>query len=65
MPQVNISARKPQGCDLCGTVAELRPYGPKGEWICFDCGMKNKKATEAAFDCRLEHGDERLGDTKS
>jgi hypothetical protein len=39
----------PQQCDLCGKVGELRPYGPNGECICFDCGMKSKKTTEEAF----------------
>ena len=34
-------------CELCGKVDELRPYGPNGENICFDCGMKNKDQTEA------------------
>lgn len=33
-------------CELCDTVAELRPYGPNGERICFDCGMKNPEATK-------------------
>jgi hypothetical protein len=28
-------------CELCGKVDELRPYGPKGERICFDCGQKD------------------------
>ncbi len=39
----------PEGkCEVCGAEdEELRPYGAKGEWICFDCGMKNKTATEA------------------
>ena len=31
------SVEKPQQCDLCGCIAELRPYGPKGETLCFDC----------------------------
>ncbi len=35
------------GCELCGKPDELRPYGPKGEWICFDCGMKDKTTTNA------------------
>ena len=35
-----------QQCDLCGKVAELRPYGPNGEAICFECSMKDKKTTE-------------------
>jgi len=34
-----------QQCDLCGEVAELRPYGPHGECICHDCGMKDKATT--------------------
>lgn len=41
-----ISEEKPQQCDLCGKVAELRPYGPKGECICFECGMKDEKTTK-------------------
>ena len=35
-----------QQCDLCGLVAELRPYGPQGEMICAPCGLKNVEATE-------------------
>ena len=44
-----IEEEKPQQCDLCGVIGELRPYGPKGECICFECGMKHKKSTEEAF----------------
>ena len=33
-------------CDLCGAVEELRPYGPNGENICFDCGMKDETTTK-------------------
>lgn len=33
-------------CEMCGKVAECRPYGPKGEQICFPCGQKDKKQTE-------------------
>ena len=36
-------------CELCGTVAELRPYGPNGERICFKCGMKDEKTTANQF----------------
>lgn len=46
-------AEKPQQCDLCGKVAELRPYGPKGECICFDCGMKDKATTERMMGQRI------------
>jgi hypothetical protein len=40
-------------CELCGKTDELRPYGPKGENICYDCGMKNKDVTELMMDERL------------
>ncbi len=33
-------------CKFCHKKAELRPYGPKGERICFHCAMKDKKGTE-------------------
>jgi hypothetical protein len=29
-------------CELCGKIDELRPYGPNGERICFECGMKDE-----------------------
>lgn len=34
-----------QQCDLCGKIAELRPYGPNGECICHECGMKDEETT--------------------
>ena len=50
-----IKDEPPQQCDLCGTIAELRPYGPNGAAICFACGLKNLGATVAAFKRRLDH----------
>lgn len=50
---VVLKTKPPQGCDLCGNVAELRPYGPKGEWVCFPCGMKDQEAAKVAFARRL------------
>jgi len=44
-----IEAENEQQCDLCGKVAELRPYGPNGECVCFECGMKNEEAARRAF----------------
>lgn len=38
-----------EACQLCGKVDELRPYGPNGEEICFDCGMKDEKTTAKQF----------------
>lgn len=36
-------------CQLCLAHEETRPYGPKGEEICFACGQKNPAQTEAAM----------------
>lgn len=41
-----ISKEPSQKCELCGNIAECRPYGPKGEEICFECGIKDIKGTE-------------------
>lgn len=33
-----IAREKPQQCDSCGEIRELRPYGPPGRrMICFGC----------------------------
>ena len=40
-------------CDICRKVAELRPYGPRGENVCFSCGMKDEAAVIRAFEQRL------------
>jgi hypothetical protein len=32
-----IAAEPAQLCEICGNIDECRPYGPKGEQICFDC----------------------------
>ncbi len=41
-----ICEEPPQRCELCGVIAETRPYGLNHEEICFDCGMKDKALTE-------------------
>lgn len=41
-----IKAEPYMKCELCGKVDETRPYGPKGERICFDCGMKDEATTK-------------------
>lgn len=45
----------PSHCYLCGQLSELRPYGPRGEMVCFPCAMKpeNKAATEQQFTTQL------------
>lgn len=49
-----IESTKDDKCELCGKVSELRPYGPNGENICFECGMKNEIATAKQFDKLLD-----------
>jgi hypothetical protein len=44
---VIICSENPQQCDFCGKIRELRPYGPKGECICYECGLKDIETTEA------------------
>lgn len=48
-----IERERPQQCDLCEKIAELRPYGPNGECVCFECGMKDEPAAERAFRGRV------------
>lgn len=50
-------------CQLCGKEAELRPYGPNGEWICFECGMKNEEVTHRQFNAFLSGEGPRIIDT--
>lgn len=41
-----IAEEPPQACEMCGTIAECRPYGPNDEQICFDCAMKDEETTK-------------------
>lgn len=43
-------------CFICGKVAETRPYGPNGEEICFDCGMKDVETTTRMMNQKLFGG---------
>jgi hypothetical protein len=45
-----IASEPPRKCELCGKTAECRPYGPKGEQICHECGMKDPKTTQRQLD---------------
>lgn len=46
---VIIDGTVPAKCELCGKVEELRPYGPGGKFVCFDCAMKDEKEAERQF----------------
>lgn len=38
--KVSFEKEAESKCELCGDIAELRPYGPNGENICCPCGDK-------------------------
>jgi hypothetical protein len=38
-----IAPQMDEICEMCGIVAECRPYGPNSENICFDCAMKDEE----------------------
>lgn len=40
-------------CALCGKIAETRPYGPNGEEICYECGMKDQATTNKMMGIKL------------
>jgi len=52
-----IEQTEPATCFFCHRVAELRPYGPQGQSICFDCGMHNIEETAKQFHKLLEGSD--------
>lgn len=46
-----------RACYLCGTARDLRPYGPRGEDVCFDCAMstpERKADARRAFGAQLD-----------
>lgn len=45
-----IEAEPDGQCALCGKIDETRPYGPKGEEVCFECGMKDPEAAARGCD---------------
>ena len=43
-------------CHYCDESSDLRPYGPRGAFVCFDCAMstpERKAETENAFSQQL------------
>ena len=48
-----IKSTPDRRCELCGKEAELRPYGPHGERVCFACGMLDEEACKRAFSAKV------------
>jgi hypothetical protein len=53
-----ISEQKPQECEYCGKIAELRPYGKNGANICFKCAMEDEQEAKKQFGKKLNGVDE-------
>ena len=47
---VYIDASEKGKCELCGVVDEVRPYGPGGKFVCFDCMMKDEEEAKRQFE---------------
>lgn len=45
--KVFIQVEPDERCAVCSKMAELRPAGPDGERVCFDCANKNPEALKA------------------
>ena len=43
-----IMEQSPEACELCGVIAECRPYGPNDENICFDCATATPESKAIA-----------------
>lgn len=44
-------------CHYCDKTNDLRPYGPRGAWVCFSCAMstpERKADTSKNFAAQLE-----------
>jgi hypothetical protein len=39
----------PDYCELCHCPGDLRPYGPRGAWICKECGESEPDRTRAFY----------------
>ena len=52
-----IDEGKPSKCELCGKEEELRPYGPGGKRVCFDCAMKDEEEAKRQFLKVIENKD--------
>lgn len=48
-----IENEEPGRCELCGNMAELRPYGPGNKSICVDCADRDPEGTQERMDVFL------------
>ena len=56
---VHIEVEPSRVCAFCEKVAELRPYGPNDEEICFDCAMQDEETMKKKFQAILNGSGEK------
>lgn len=52
-----IAPQDDEACEMCGVIAECRPYGPNDENICFECAMKDEDTARRKMEAYI-FGDE-------
>ena len=52
-----IAPQDDEACEMCGVIAECRPYGANDENICFECAMKDEDTTRRKMEAYI-FGDE-------
>lgn len=55
---MNVTYIKPvdSKCQECGKLADLRPYGAGGKFVCFECMKKNEPEAQRRFGALLDAG---------
>lgn len=55
---LKLHGKLPSECFYCSALhKEMRPYGPKGAYVCFDCAMatpERKAQTDKAFGDQMD-----------
>ncbi len=49
-----IEGEDDRKCELCGKVSECRPYGPNGEDICYECGIKDEDGVIKRIQAKMD-----------
>lgn len=53
-----MTDEKKPSCRYCHATGDLRPYGPKGSWVCFPCATSTPERNEEAKKQFLQQLDE-------
>ena len=48
-----IAQQPDEVCEMCGVVAECRPYGANDENICFECAMLDEDTTRRKMEAYI------------